>query len=53
LYDHVLDTAWMVGAIPAWHRGAVPDVSAPEGRLDRYLAMARETAEAAPLEMTK
>ena len=53
LYDHVLDTAWMVGAIPARHRAAVPDVSTPAGRLDRYFAMARGAAEVAPLEMTK
>jgi len=53
LYDHVLDTAWMVGAIPARHRAAVPDVSTPAGELDRYFAMARGAAEVAPLEMTK
>ena len=53
LYDHVLDTAWMIGAIPARHRAAVPDVSSPEGRLDRYFAMARGAAEVVPLEMTK
>ena len=53
LYDHVLDTAWMVGAIPARHRGAVPDISTPAGRVSRYFAMARGTAEVAPMEMTK
>ena len=53
LYDHVLDTAWMVGAVPARHASAVPDVSTPEGRLDRYFAMARGTADVAPMEMTK
>jgi 5-methyltetrahydropteroyltriglutamate--homocysteine methyltransferase len=53
LYDHVLDTAWMVDAIPARHRAAVPDVSTPGGRLDRYFAMARGAADVAPLEMTK
>jgi 5-methyltetrahydropteroyltriglutamate--homocysteine methyltransferase len=53
LYDHVLDTAWMVGAIPARHRAAVPDVGTPRGRLDRYFAMARGAADVAPLEMTK
>jgi 5-methyltetrahydropteroyltriglutamate--homocysteine methyltransferase len=53
LYDHVLDTAWMVGAIPARHRAAVPDVSTAGGRLDRYFAMARGAADVAPLEMTK
>ncbi|HEV7654699.1 MAG TPA: 5-methyltetrahydropteroyltriglutamate--homocysteine S-methyltransferase [Mycobacteriales bacterium] len=53
LYDHVLDTAWMLGAIPERHVAAVPDVSTAAGRLDRYFAMARGTADAAPLEMTK
>jgi len=53
LYDHVLDAAWMLGAVPSRHRDAVPDVSTPDGRLDRYFAMARGSAEAAPLEMTK
>ncbi|MGS0687094.1 5-methyltetrahydropteroyltriglutamate--homocysteine S-methyltransferase [Nakamurella sp. GG22] len=52
-YDHVLDTAWMLGAIPARHRSAVPAVDSVQGRLDRYFAMARGTADAAPLEMTK
>jgi len=53
LYDQVLDTAWMLGAIPARHIDAVPDVSTPTGRLDRYFAMARGTGDVAPLEMTK
>jgi 5-methyltetrahydropteroyltriglutamate--homocysteine methyltransferase len=53
LYDHVLDTAVLLGAIPVRHRAAVPDASTPAGRLDRYFAMARGTADAAPLEMTK
>jgi len=53
LYDHVLDTAWMLGAIPARHRDAVPDVSTAAGRLDRYFAMARGTSGVEPLEMTK
>ena len=53
LYDHVLDTAWMVGAIPARHRRAVPDISTPAGQVSRYFAMARGTAEVAPMEMTK
>jgi 5-methyltetrahydropteroyltriglutamate--homocysteine methyltransferase len=53
LYDHVLDTAWMLGAIPARHRAAVPDVSTRGGRLDRYFAMARGGDDVAPLEMTK
>jgi len=53
LYDHVLDTAVMLGAVPARHLAAVPDASTPAGRLDRYFAMARGTADAPPLEMTK
>ncbi|MBU6530673.1 5-methyltetrahydropteroyltriglutamate--homocysteine S-methyltransferase [Streptomyces sp. A108] len=48
LYDHVLDTTVMVGAIPARHRNSF-DADA----LDGYFAMARGTQEAAPLEMTK
>ncbi|HEV7362804.1 MAG TPA: 5-methyltetrahydropteroyltriglutamate--homocysteine S-methyltransferase, partial [Solirubrobacteraceae bacterium] len=47
LYDHVLDTAWALGAIPARF-----------GELDRddpaaYFGLARGTAEQRPLEMTK
>ncbi|MGW8375717.1 5-methyltetrahydropteroyltriglutamate--homocysteine S-methyltransferase [Streptomyces sp. ODS28] len=49
LYDHVLDTAWMTGAIPERHRKATEGL----GELDAYFAMARGTAEAEPLEMTK
>ncbi len=48
LYDHVLDTAWMVGAIPERHRRYLG-----EGGLTAYFAMARGTSETAPLEMTK
>ncbi|MEU4266609.1 5-methyltetrahydropteroyltriglutamate--homocysteine S-methyltransferase [Streptomyces sp. NPDC026092] len=48
LYDHVLDTTVMVGAIPARHRDAVS-----ADRLDGYFAMARGTQDVAPLEMTK
>jgi len=53
LYDHMLDTAWMLGAIPQRHLDAVADTSTAQGRLDRYFAMARGTATVAPLEMTK
>ena len=53
LYDHVLDTAVMLGAVPSRHRTAVPDASTAAGRLDQYFAMARGTADTAPLEMTK
>lgn len=45
-YDHVLDTAVMVGAMPS-RVGAIPD------ELDRYFAAARGNDEIAPLEMTK
>ncbi|WP_353946033.1 5-methyltetrahydropteroyltriglutamate--homocysteine S-methyltransferase [Streptomyces sp. HUAS MG91] len=48
LYDHVLDTTVMVGAIPERHRAAV-DADA----LDGLFAMARGTQDVAPLEMTK
>ncbi|MEE4496000.1 5-methyltetrahydropteroyltriglutamate--homocysteine S-methyltransferase [Streptomyces sp. BE230] len=48
LYDHVLDTSVMVGAIPDRHRAAVA-----ADPLDGYFAMARGSREAAPLEMTK
>ena len=53
LYDHMLDTAWMLGAIPDRHHRAVPDVDTPAAALDRYFAMARGNADVAPLEMTK
>jgi Cobalamin-independent synthase, N-terminal domain len=53
LYDHVLDTAVILGAIPARHRDAVPDVSTARGALDRYFSMARGSADVAPMEMTK
>ncbi|WP_394619006.1 5-methyltetrahydropteroyltriglutamate--homocysteine S-methyltransferase [Lentzea sp. JNUCC 0626] len=52
-YDHVLDTAVLFGAVPERHLAAVPDATTPAGQLDRYFAMARGTAEAPPLEMTK
>ncbi len=45
-YDQVLDTAVLVGAIPARY-AAVADP------LDRYFAMARGDGDLAPLEMTK
>lgn len=47
-YDHVLDTAVMVGAVPkrfAWSGGSV--------NLATYFAMARGTVQLAPLDMTK
>ncbi|MGW4118734.1 5-methyltetrahydropteroyltriglutamate--homocysteine S-methyltransferase [Nocardia sp. NPDC004711] len=45
-YDHVLDTAVLLGALP-------DRVGGIEDELDRYFAAARGTAEVAPLEMTK
>ncbi|UGQ11711.1 5-methyltetrahydropteroyltriglutamate--homocysteine S-methyltransferase [Yinghuangia sp. ASG 101] len=48
LYDHVLDTSVMVGAVPERHRAAVE-----ADALDGYFAMARGTRDVAPLEMTK
>ncbi len=48
LYDHVLDTTVMVGAIPERHREAVA-----ADAVDGYFAMARGTQDVAPLEMTK
>jgi 5-methyltetrahydropteroyltriglutamate--homocysteine methyltransferase len=44
-YDHVLDTAQLVDAVPDRYRGGDP--------LDVYFAMARGTERAAPLRMTK
>ncbi|MFJ1758788.1 5-methyltetrahydropteroyltriglutamate--homocysteine S-methyltransferase [Amycolatopsis sp. NPDC088138] len=52
-YDHVLDTSVLLGAVPERHVAAVPDATTPAGELDRYFAMARGTADAPPLEMTK
>ncbi|GAB3261753.1 5-methyltetrahydropteroyltriglutamate--homocysteine S-methyltransferase [Kineosporia babensis] len=47
LYDQVLDTLVMVGAVPPRHRDLGLNA------LDTYFAMARGTAEVPPLEMTK
>jgi 5-methyltetrahydropteroyltriglutamate--homocysteine methyltransferase len=44
-YDHVLDMAQLVDAVPERHRGGDP--------LDVYFAMARGTDTVAPLRMTK
>lgn len=49
LYDHVLDTALMVGAVPARFRGVFEEGSL----LKAYFAMARGTAALKPLELTK
>ncbi|MGH3683356.1 MAG: 5-methyltetrahydropteroyltriglutamate--homocysteine S-methyltransferase, partial [Natronosporangium sp.] len=46
-YDHVLDTAQLVGAVPDRYRSAGPDP------LDAYFAMARGTEALRPLRMTK
>ncbi len=45
-YDQMLDTAVMLGALPARAAGVSED-------LDRYFAAARGNADVAPLEMTK
>ncbi len=45
-YDHVLDTAVLLGALPA-------RVAAISDDLDRYFAAARGNDDVAPLEMTK
>jgi 5-methyltetrahydropteroyltriglutamate--homocysteine methyltransferase len=47
LYDHVLDTAWGLGVIPARFGELDRD------GLDGYFALARGTADQGPLEMTK
>ncbi|PXA99200.1 5-methyltetrahydropteroyltriglutamate--homocysteine S-methyltransferase [Nostoc sp. 3335mG] len=46
LYDHVLDTSVLVGAVPP----RFADIADPDAR---YFAMARGTAEAPAMEMTK
>ncbi len=48
LYDHVLDTAALVGAVPARYK-----FNGGEVNLDTYFAMARGTASAPAMEMTK
>lgn len=58
LYDHMLDTAVLFGALPARHRQRVDprlpdDEIADDVRLQRYFAPARGVDDAAPLEMTK
>jgi 5-methyltetrahydropteroyltriglutamate--homocysteine methyltransferase len=45
-YDQMLDTAVMLGALPAWAAQVSDD-------LDRYFAAARGNKDVAPLEMTK
>ncbi|RFD26607.1 5-methyltetrahydropteroyltriglutamate-- homocysteine S-methyltransferase [Mycobacterium uberis] len=45
-YDQMLDTAFMLGALPAWV-SRVPD------NLDQYFALARGNDDIEPLEMTK
>jgi len=52
LYEHVLDTAVLLGAIPRRHAAAVP-AGTPDRDLELYFAMARGTDRVAPLEMTK
>ena len=50
-YDHVLDTALAVGLIPSAPGDGADADSA--GSLEHYFALARGTAQRAPLEMTK
>ncbi|MDR1442000.1 MAG: 5-methyltetrahydropteroyltriglutamate--homocysteine S-methyltransferase [Bifidobacteriaceae bacterium] len=52
LYDHVLDTAWMLGAIPP-RFGPPATGGDPAQQLGQYFALARGADGAAPLEMTK
>ena len=52
LYDHVLDTTVLLGAVPPRHATAVPE-GTPDRDLALYFAMARGTDQVAPLEMTK
>jgi 5-methyltetrahydropteroyltriglutamate--homocysteine methyltransferase len=47
LYDHVLDTAWALGAVPERFGGL------GAGGLEAYFAMARGRDDARPLQMTK
>ncbi|HZD74052.1 MAG TPA: 5-methyltetrahydropteroyltriglutamate--homocysteine S-methyltransferase [Actinomycetota bacterium] len=51
LYDQVLDTVVLVGAVPERFRGGLTGTGA--SALDRYFAMARGRQGAAPMEMTK
>ncbi|MDR2378393.1 MAG: 5-methyltetrahydropteroyltriglutamate--homocysteine S-methyltransferase, partial [Bifidobacteriaceae bacterium] len=52
LYDHVLDTAWLLGAIPERFRPS-HDAAGPASRLDAYFALARGGDGLEPLELTK
>ncbi|WP_449220239.1 5-methyltetrahydropteroyltriglutamate--homocysteine S-methyltransferase [Tistrella mobilis] len=54
LYDHVLDTAVMVGAVPPVYAGPGGDHAGGRVGLDTYFAMARGTPDGLPaMEMTK
>ncbi|MDR1152496.1 MAG: hypothetical protein LBK72_08505, partial [Bifidobacteriaceae bacterium] len=53
LYDHVLDTAWMLGAIPPRFTAAMPARDQETASLDCYFALARGADGLEPLEMTK
>ncbi len=56
-YDHVADMIQLLGAVPERHQVARPtsmtSTESHRPELDEYFAMARGTATAAPLEMTK
>jgi 5-methyltetrahydropteroyltriglutamate--homocysteine methyltransferase len=54
LYDQMLDTICLLGAIPERHRPLFPDAPGdPSAALAGYFAMARGTDQVAPLELTK
>jgi 5-methyltetrahydropteroyltriglutamate--homocysteine methyltransferase len=53
LYDQMLDTICLLGAIPERHRSLFPNTHDPSAALAGYFAMARGTDHVAPLEMTK
>lgn len=52
-YDHMLDTAVLVGAVPKRFADITGDHQLAGFDAARYFAMARGTAEVTPLEMTK
>jgi 5-methyltetrahydropteroyltriglutamate--homocysteine methyltransferase len=55
LYDHVLDTLWLLGAIPERFQrfGETHAAARPATDLDLYFALARGAEGLEPLEMTK
>src|SRR4051812_10559570 len=53
LYDHVLDTAVTLGAVPARFGGPFDASNASADALAQYFTMARSGADASALELTK